>query len=177
MESGEDAWYKRAKDFSPEKFDADVDKIAELYHERGFVNARVVSHEADIDRESNTADLRVTVEEGPRIIVKRVDVEVERGEGEDAREVAAGRRSRRGPAGARQALRPDRAGQDARGDVLGPRRPGLRLCRGRAGRRRSQGDSLDLTFKVRPRQAVSVGQDHDRGQRCHLREGDTGARS
>jgi outer membrane protein insertion porin family len=155
MENREDTWYKRAKDFSPEKFDADMDKITELYRNRGFVQARVVSHEADIDRESSTADLKVTVEEGPRIIVKRVNIEVE--------EQETGK-----PAVPREAL--DAAVK------LEPGRPygradldktleGIYSVLGDQGyvfaevepSEAIQGDSLDLTLKIKPQQAVNVG--------------------
>ncbi|MFZ1947222.1 MAG: outer membrane protein assembly factor BamA [bacterium] len=80
MESKGNAWYRGARDFNPEGFDSDVEKIVRLYREQGFADAKVVSHEAKIDRARNEADLVVTVEEGPKFIVNRVDVEIAEGE-------------------------------------------------------------------------------------------------
>jgi outer membrane protein insertion porin family len=80
MESKGNAWYRGAKDFNPEKFDSDAEKIVRLYQEQGFADAKVLSHEAKIDRARNQADLVVTVEEGPKFIVNSVDVEIAEGD-------------------------------------------------------------------------------------------------
>jgi outer membrane protein insertion porin family len=155
MENKEDSWYRRAKDFSPEKFDADMEKIGELYRNRGFVKAQVVSHDADIDRESNTATLKVTVEEGPRIIVKRVSVEVEDQEADkpaisqEALDAAVKLEPGRpyGRAELDKTLEGIYSVLGDQGYVFAEVEPSEAI----------QGDSLDLTFKVRPQQPVNVG--------------------
>jgi outer membrane protein insertion porin family len=155
LESKDDTWYRRAKDFSPEKFDADMDKILRVYADRGFVRAKVVSHEAAIDRARNVADLDVVVEEGPQIIVRKIDVEVtDLGtyEGKVSRDaLMESLRLLPGEPYGRAELEKS---LDAMYSVLGDQgyvfaeiEPVEDV----------QGDSLDLTLQVNPHQAVRVG--------------------
>lgn len=64
------------KDFNPEKAESDVEKIVRLYKEKGFVDAKVVSHDVAIDREKGLADVTFVVEEGRRYYLRRADVEI-----------------------------------------------------------------------------------------------------
>jgi outer membrane protein insertion porin family len=76
METKEKGWFTH-KDFNPEVFDEDVGKIEGLYKDNGFREARVVSHDVEIDSKKALADLTVTVEEGPRTYFRKVDVVLE----------------------------------------------------------------------------------------------------
>jgi len=67
-------WTK--KDFNPEKIDTDEGKIVGLYKDQGFVNAKVVSKDVNIDRERGLANITITVEEGPRFYLKHADVKL-----------------------------------------------------------------------------------------------------
>lgn len=155
MENKENRWYRRAKDFSPDKFDSDVEKIESLYKDRGLIRARVVSHEAAVDREASTADLIIRVEEGPRIVVRRVDVEMEGDvppDGSVTRETlaAAVRLQPGGPYGRSDLDRSLEAMYSVLGDqgfVFAEIEPSETIA----------GDSLDLTLRVNPQQAVNVG--------------------
>jgi outer membrane protein insertion porin family len=76
METKERGWFSR-KDYNPQVFEEDIERIGRLYKDEGFMNAQVVSHEIDIDKEEALADLTITVDEGPRTYVKRVAIELE----------------------------------------------------------------------------------------------------
>jgi outer membrane protein insertion porin family len=54
--------------------DADVDRIVHLYHDHGYVQARVESVETIVSRETPRATIRIVVVEGPQFKVGGVDV-------------------------------------------------------------------------------------------------------
>jgi outer membrane protein insertion porin family len=76
METKEKGWFAR-KDYNPQVFEEDKARIERAYRDNGFRAARVVSQDVDIDEEDALADLRIRVEEGPRIYVRSVDVVLE----------------------------------------------------------------------------------------------------
>jgi len=79
LETKEKSWFSR-KDYNPKVFDEDMERILALYRDKGFLDARVTSHQADLDEIRALADLTITVDEGPRTYVKRVDIELEGGD-------------------------------------------------------------------------------------------------
>jgi outer membrane protein insertion porin family len=155
METKGNAWYRGAKDFNPEKFDSDMDKVVRLYQELGFANAKVVSHEARIDRSLNQADLVVTVEEGPRFVVERVGVEIAEGDALEGKiteeDLALGIKLEPGaPYGIAEIEKTEEAVYSILGDqgfVFAEVEP-VEVF---------NGDRVDLTLKVRAHQAVHVG--------------------
>ncbi len=79
LETKEKGWFSR-KEYNPQVFEEDMERIVALYRDKGFMDARVISHEVDLDEEKALANLTITVDEGPRTYVKRVDIEMEGGE-------------------------------------------------------------------------------------------------
>ena len=75
METREKGWFRR-KDYNPTTFEEDLDRIVELYKDEGFMEAEVVSHEAELTDDKKLANLTVAVREGPRIYVRAVEVEL-----------------------------------------------------------------------------------------------------
>jgi outer membrane protein insertion porin family len=76
METKEKGWFRR-KDFNPQVLEEDIGRIEKLYKDRGFREARVVSHDVEIGKGKALADLRIRIEEGPRTYVGRVDIDLE----------------------------------------------------------------------------------------------------
>ncbi len=76
METKEKGWFAR-KDYNPQVFEEDRARIESAYRDNGFRAARVVSEDVNIDKEKARANLKITVEEGPRTYVRRVDVALE----------------------------------------------------------------------------------------------------
>ncbi len=76
METKEKGWINR-KDYNPQVFEEDRARIESLYTDNGFRAARVVSQDVDIDKEKGRANLKITIEEGRRTYVRRVDVVLE----------------------------------------------------------------------------------------------------
>ncbi len=69
------AMMSKIKDpFSESKLLADMDKIKELYAEKGFLNAQA-SYTFEIDKEKNIALVTLKIDEGQRTRVKEVNVE------------------------------------------------------------------------------------------------------
>jgi outer membrane protein insertion porin family len=154
METKPKRTFRRKQDFSPDKYDGDVDRIVRLYKDKGYINAKVVSHESNIDQATGTADLTITVDEGRQYYVKGTSVEVIEGEGSEGKI-------------SRDAL--------ARGIVLQPGLPynlsafeksldAMNTILGDQGYVYAEiepvetydGDSLSIAFKVTPRRAVLV---------------------
>jgi outer membrane protein insertion porin family len=75
METTEKGWFRR-KDYNPTTFEEDMDRIVELYRDEGFREAEVVSNEVRLTDDKKLADLNITIEEGPRLYVREVDVEL-----------------------------------------------------------------------------------------------------
>ena len=75
METKERGWFTR-KDYNPEVFEEDLDKIVERYRDEGFMDARVVDHRVGLTDDNKRANLTVTVEEGQQIYVRAIDIEV-----------------------------------------------------------------------------------------------------
>jgi outer membrane protein insertion porin family len=76
METKQKGWFSR-KDYNPEKFEEDLDRIVERYRDEGFLQAKVVSHEVRLKDDNKKADLYITVSEGSRVYVSGVDIELE----------------------------------------------------------------------------------------------------
>ena len=76
METKEKRILRGKQDFKPEKYDSDVDKIVRLYRDQGFVNARVTAHEVNVNQAKGLADLTVTVDEGRRVYLKGVKIDL-----------------------------------------------------------------------------------------------------
>jgi outer membrane protein insertion porin family len=76
METKTKGWFTR-KDYNPQIFEEDKERIEKLYRDNGFREARVVSQDVDVNKKEALADLKITVEEGPRTYVRQVDVVLE----------------------------------------------------------------------------------------------------
>jgi outer membrane protein insertion porin family len=79
METKEKGWFAR-KDFNPEKYDSDTDKIVRLYKDEGYLNAKVVEHRVGLDEAQGKADLVIVVDEGRRVYVRSTSVDLAPGE-------------------------------------------------------------------------------------------------
>ncbi len=78
METKERGWFTR-KDYNPELFEEDLERIVSRYKDEGFMQAKVVSHEIRLTDDNKRADLLITIDEGPRIYVRDVDIELVEG--------------------------------------------------------------------------------------------------
>jgi outer membrane protein insertion porin family len=76
METKEKGWISR-KDYNPEVFEQDLERIRSLYRDQGFWAAEVISHTVTVDQDRGLADLTVVVAEGPRTYIKAVDIQLE----------------------------------------------------------------------------------------------------
>jgi outer membrane protein insertion porin family len=75
METKEKGWFTK-KDYNPEVFQEDLERIVTRYRDDGFIHAQVVSHDVELSEDSKTANLLITVEEGDRVYVKNIDIEL-----------------------------------------------------------------------------------------------------
>jgi outer membrane protein insertion porin family len=76
LETKEKGWFSR-KDYNPQVFEEDKERVVALYRDRGFMDAQVISTEVDLNEEDALADLIITVDEGPRTYVKEVKIDLE----------------------------------------------------------------------------------------------------
>ena len=76
LETKEKGWFSR-KEYNPQVFEEDMERVLALYRDRGFMDARVISSEVDLDEEEALANLTITIDEGPRTYVKQVRIELE----------------------------------------------------------------------------------------------------
>jgi len=153
METKEKGWFTR-KDYNPQVFEDDKARIERLYRDMGFREARVVSHDVDIDKEEALADLKITVEEGPRTYVRNVDVDLVATEeskvdlSEDV--LARGIALERGEPYSQEAYEKT---LEILYSMLGDQ--GFVYARIEP-EEHTEGDSLDLVLKVEPERAVRV---------------------
>lgn len=75
METKERGWFTR-KDYDPNLFEEDLERIVGLYRNEGFKRAEVVSHDVRLSEDGKLANLTVTVDEGQRVYVRGIDLEV-----------------------------------------------------------------------------------------------------
>jgi outer membrane protein insertion porin family len=75
METKEKGWFTR-KEYNPQIFEEDLGRIVERYKAEGFVRAKVTSHDVELSEDSKIANLTVEVDEGKRIYVSDVDIEL-----------------------------------------------------------------------------------------------------
>jgi len=83
METKEKGWFAR-KDFNPDKYDGDTTKIVRLYKDKGYISAKVVEHRVEMDEARGRADLSIVVDEGPKVYVRSLEVDVAPGEDSEA---------------------------------------------------------------------------------------------
>jgi outer membrane protein insertion porin family len=57
-----------------QRLDEDVDRIVQFYNDHGFLQARVESHEIQVDRARATATIRIVVVEGPQFRTGAIDI-------------------------------------------------------------------------------------------------------
>ncbi|MGE0703544.1 MAG: outer membrane protein assembly factor [Vicinamibacterales bacterium] len=58
--------------FNPEEFDLDLRRVVAFYHDRGYPDVSVVSHEVRVDQENQTVDVVIRVEEGEPVLVSGI---------------------------------------------------------------------------------------------------------
>src|SRR5262245_61357168 len=58
--------------FDRRQFEADLKRIVAYYHDRGFPDARIRSHEEQLSSDQKSIRIRIDVEEGEPIRVERV---------------------------------------------------------------------------------------------------------
>lgn len=153
METEEKGWFSR-KDYNPELFEEDIDRILDRYKDEGFLQAKVTAHEVSLSEDNKRANLRISVSEGPRIYMKDLDIEIVEGS-----ELPQGFSSL--ILGQGIMLRPGEPYSQARYDKT---LENLYSILGEEGFVYAQvdpvqsfeGDSLSLLFKVDPQRAVKV---------------------
>jgi len=152
LETKEKGWFSR-KEYNPQVFEEDKERVLVLYRDRGFKDARVISHEIDLDEEEALANLTITVDEGPRTYVKQVKIDLE-----DA--VVSGLPSEAALAGGIYLLSGEPFSQAAFDRTL----ENLYSLLGDEGfvyaqiipEETIENDSLSLTLKIHPERAVTV---------------------
>ncbi len=76
METKERGWFS-GKDYNPEILEEDLQRIVERYRDEGFMQARVVDHKVEIDKAKRAAEIKIRVEEGPRVYVSKIGLKLE----------------------------------------------------------------------------------------------------
>lgn len=56
------------------RLEEDIERILGLYHDHGYIQARVEEHEISLDRARGQVTLTIKVREGPQFTVRRVDI-------------------------------------------------------------------------------------------------------
>jgi outer membrane protein insertion porin family len=57
-----------------QRLDEDVDRIVQFYNDNGYLQARVESHEVEVDRAKAEATIRIVVVEGPQFRTGAIDI-------------------------------------------------------------------------------------------------------
>ncbi len=75
METKERGWFS-GKDYNPEVLEQDLERIIGRYRDEGFMQAHIVEHSVDIDKKKKVARIRIKVNEGPRLYISKVGIEL-----------------------------------------------------------------------------------------------------
>jgi len=75
METKERGWFG-GKDYNPEVLEEDLDRIVQRYKDEGFMQACILDHTVEIDKSRKAATITITVDEGPRVFIRKVRVEL-----------------------------------------------------------------------------------------------------
>lgn len=77
METKERGWLTK-KDFDPDVFSEDLNRIIAEYRNEGFINARILNHSLEIDSQKKLANARISIDEGPRTYIADAKVEIQK---------------------------------------------------------------------------------------------------
>ena len=69
------SWIKTSDVYDPDRINADLEQLRKFYLNHGYADFRVVSANADLNRETNAFTLKIVVEEGQQYRFGPVDVE------------------------------------------------------------------------------------------------------
>ena len=66
------SWLLQDNLYSARQLDQDLHALITLYHDHGFLDAKIKSHQLDIDSEQHKANVVIDIEEGAVYYVRKV---------------------------------------------------------------------------------------------------------